>query len=65
VQHFTLIPLDNYNNNENPRAARLAGFRRVQGHEINSYSLKVPDFYQASGQRAVFDIYIIDNRLKI
>ena len=27
AEHFTLIPLDNYNDNENPLAGRLTGFR--------------------------------------
>ena len=27
AEHFTLIPLDNYNNDGNPLAGRLTGFR--------------------------------------
>ena len=42
MPHFTLIPLDNYKNSENPASRKADGFSCICGKEKTAYRLLLP-----------------------
>ena len=53
ASHFTLIPLDNYNNGENPQAERPAGFRCLYIFSPSQYVYLQHPVHRQAGKIAV------------